>query len=109
MPVERRAWGSGELGRRYLIAAVLAVPAGVAGALVTVALLRATHALSDRSPGSGGGSWSCPDGVSCAVPGLVGADVGALVGRGLALALRTCAGRVRRSHTARTGNSAHSE
>ncbi|MHA6804629.1 hypothetical protein [Salinifilum ghardaiensis] len=51
MPVERRAWGSGELGRRYLIAAVLAVPAGVAGALVTVALLRATHALSDRSPG----------------------------------------------------------
>jgi len=75
VPTERHTWDSGELARRYLTAAALALFAGFASAWATVALLRTTHALCDRH--SDGGSWGCPDGISYTIPALLGAEAGA--------------------------------
>lgn len=84
VPTERHTWDSGELARRYLTAAALALFAGFASAWATVALLRTSHALCDwHSDGAAdSGSWGCPDGISYTIPALLGAEAGA----GLALA-----------------------
>jgi hypothetical protein len=78
----QRALSTDELAPRYVTTALLALVAAIVGAAGTVTIARQAHLGCERTTahgaGSGGSAWVCPDGISYAIPALLGGAAAAL-------------------------------